>query len=142
MDVFLLTQHEPIRASDSPSVEVDGFPDVNDLLRTIDAEDSVFRSIASASALCELAQKPFVRCVCHLFVAYKAPKRNARKESFYLLFDRLTEFVEQQDTEVDTVIEAWLIPTLYEQKNESLGHLTPREYLSTQKPEISSYQWT
>jgi putative transposase len=51
-------------------------------------------------------------------------------------------FVFQSLAEVREQTEKWLKEYNEERPHESLGHLTPREYLSTQKPEISSYHWT
>ncbi len=54
----------------------------------------------------------------------------------------LDMFVFQSLHEVREQTEKWLKEYNEERPHESLGHLTPREYLLTQKPEISSYQWT
>jgi putative transposase len=54
----------------------------------------------------------------------------------------LDMFVFQRLAEVREQTEKWLKEYNEERPHESLGHLTPREYLLTQAPEISSYPWT
>jgi hypothetical protein len=49
-------------------------------------------------------------------------------------------FVFQSLAEVREQTEKWLKEYNEERPHESLGHLTPREYLLTQKPGISSYK--
>ena len=48
-------------------------------------------------------------------------------------------FVFQSLAEVREQTEQWLKEYNEERPHESLGDMTPREYLLTQKPEISSY---
>jgi putative transposase len=45
-------------------------------------------------------------------------------------------------SEVREKTELWLKEYNEERPHKSLGHLTPREHLLTQKPEVSTYQWS
>ena len=53
----------------------------------------------------------------------------------------LDMFVFQELSEVREQTEKWLKEYNEERPHESLGHMTPREYLLTQKPVISSNSW-
>ena len=53
----------------------------------------------------------------------------------------LDRFVFQSLSEVREQTALWLKEYNEERPHKSLGHLTPREYLLTQKPEISSNSW-
>jgi len=44
--------------------------------------------------------------------------------------------------EVRAQTEAWLKEYNEERPHESLGDMTPREFLLTQNPEVSSYDWS
>jgi putative transposase len=54
----------------------------------------------------------------------------------------LDMFVFQTLAEVREQTELWLKEYNEERPHESLGDMTPREYLLTQKPETSIYEWT
>ena len=54
----------------------------------------------------------------------------------------LDMFVFQTLNEVREQTEKWLKEYNEERPHESLGHMTPREFLLTQNPEVSSYEWT
>ena len=54
----------------------------------------------------------------------------------------LDMFVFQTLNEVREQTEKWLKENNEERPHESLGHMTPREFLLTQNPEVSSYEWT
>ena len=54
----------------------------------------------------------------------------------------LDMFVFQTLDEVREQTELWLKEYNEERPHESLGNMTPREYLLTQKPENSSYEWS
>lgn len=51
-------------------------------------------------------------------------------------------FVFQSLDDVREQTEKWLQEYNEEPPHESLGNLTPREYLFTQKPEVSTYEWS
>ena len=78
------------------------------------------------------------------FIKPGKPMQNGFIERFNRSYREavLDMFVFQSLAEVREHTEKWLKEYNEERPHESLGHLTPREYLSTQKPEISSYQWT
>ena len=54
----------------------------------------------------------------------------------------LDMFVFQSLSEVREQTEKWLREYNEERPHESLGNMTPREYLLTQKPEVSTYEWS
>jgi hypothetical protein len=113
MDLFLQIQYEPVRADDSGWALVEGFPELDAVIGTLSAGTSVFESVFPASARCGFDNNIF-RCECHLTVSYADSKQNVERQQFYPLFDRLTEFVAPLETELDTVIEMWLLRTWYE----------------------------
>jgi putative transposase len=78
------------------------------------------------------------------FIKPGKPMQNGFIERFNRSYREavLDMFVFQSLAEVREQTEKWLKEYNEERPHESLGHLTPREYLLTQKPEISSYQWT
>jgi putative transposase len=55
---------------------------------------------------------------------------------------QLDMFVFQNLSEVREQTEKWLREYNEERPHESLGNMTPREYLLTQKPEVSTYEWS
>ena len=78
------------------------------------------------------------------FIKPGKPMQNGFIERFNRSYREavLDMFVFQSLAEVREQTEKWLKEYNEERPHESLGHLTPREYLLTQKPEISSYPWT
>jgi putative transposase len=54
----------------------------------------------------------------------------------------LDMFVFQSLIEVREQSEKWLREYNEERPHESLGNMTPREYLLTQTPEVSTYEWS
>jgi putative transposase len=78
------------------------------------------------------------------FIKPGKPMQNGFIERFNRSYREavLDMFVFQRLAEVREQTEKWLNEYNEERPHESLGHLTPSEYLLTQKPEISSYQWT
>ena len=78
------------------------------------------------------------------FIKPGKPMQNGFIERFNRSYREavLDMFVFQSLAEVREQTEQWLKEYNEERPHESLGDMTPREYLLTQKPEISSYQWT
>jgi len=78
------------------------------------------------------------------FIKPGKPMQNGFIERFNRSYREavLDMFVFQSLHKVREQTEKWIKEYNEERPHESLGHLTPREFLLTQKPEISSYEWT
>ena len=78
------------------------------------------------------------------FIKPGRPMQNGFIERFNRSYREavLDMFVFQTLDEVREQTELWLKEYNEERPHESLGDMTPREYLLTQKPEISSYEWS
>ena len=77
------------------------------------------------------------------FIKPGRPMQNGFIERFNRSYREavLDMFVFQSLSEVREQTALWLKEYNEERPHKSLGHLTPREYLLTQKPEISSSSW-
>ena len=77
------------------------------------------------------------------FIKPRRPMQNGFIERFNRSYREavLDMFVFQSLYKVREQTEKWLKEYNEERPHESLGHLTPREYLLTQKPEISKNSW-
>ncbi len=78
------------------------------------------------------------------FIKPGKPMQNGFIERFNRSYREavLDMFVFQTLTEVREQTEKWLREYNEERPHESLGDLTPREFLLTQNPEVSSYDWS
>lgn len=78
------------------------------------------------------------------FIKPGRPMQNGFIERFNRSYREavLDMFVFQTLDEVREQTELWLKEYNEERPHESLGNMTPREYLLTQKPENSSYEWS
>jgi len=78
------------------------------------------------------------------FIKPGKPMQNGFIERFNRSYREavLDMFVFQSLSEVREQTEKWLKEYNEERPHESLGNLTPREYLLTQNPEVSIYEWT
>lgn len=78
------------------------------------------------------------------FIKPGKPMQNGFIERFNRSYREagLDMFVFQSLSEVREQTEKWIKEYNEERPHESLGHMTPREYLLTQKPESSIYEWT
>jgi putative transposase len=78
------------------------------------------------------------------FIKPGKPMQNGFIERFNRSYREavLDLYVFQTLGEVRGQTEEWLKEYNEQRPHESLGNLTPREFLSTQKPEVSSYGWT
>ena len=78
------------------------------------------------------------------FIKPGKPMQNGFIERFNRSYREavLDMFVFQTLTEVREQTEKWLREYNEERPHESLGNMTPQEYLLTKKPEVSSYEWT
>ena len=78
------------------------------------------------------------------FIKPGRPMQNGFIERFNRSYREavLDMFVFQTLDEVREQTELWLKEYNEERPHESLGDMTPREYLLTQKPENSSYEWS
>ena len=77
------------------------------------------------------------------FIKPGRPMQNGFIERFNRSYREavLDMFVFQSLSEVREQTALWLKEYNEERPHKSLGHQTPREYLLTQKPEISSNSW-
>lgn len=78
------------------------------------------------------------------FIKPGKPMQNGFIERFNRSYREavLDMFVFQSLDEVREQTETWLREYNEERPHEALGHLTPREYLLTQNPEVSTYDWS
>lgn len=78
------------------------------------------------------------------FIKPGKPMQNGFIERFNRSYREavLDMFVFQSLDEVREQTEKWLKEYNEERPHEALGHLTPREYLSTQILEVSTYDWS
>jgi putative transposase len=78
------------------------------------------------------------------FIKPGKPMQNGFIERFNRSYREavLDMYVFQNLLEVREQTEKWIKEYNEERPHESLGHLTPREYLLTQNPETSIYEWT
>lgn len=78
------------------------------------------------------------------FIKPGKPMQNGFIERFNRSYREavLDMFVFQTLSEVREQTEKWLREYNEERPHESLGNMTPREYLLTQKPEVSTYEWS
>jgi putative transposase len=78
------------------------------------------------------------------FIKPGKPMQNGFIERFNRSYREavLDMFVFQSLSEVREQTEKWLREYNEERPHESLGNMTPREYLLTQKPEVSTYEWS
>ncbi len=78
------------------------------------------------------------------FIKPGKPMQNGFIERFNRSYREavLDMFVFQSLSEVREQTEKWLREFNEERPHESLGNMTPREYLLTQKPEVSTYEWS
>lgn len=93
-----------------------------------------------AIALAEWAEEHKVQLE---FIEPGKPMQNGFIERFNRSYREavLDMYVFQTLTEVNEQTEKWLKEYNEERPHESLGNMTPREYLLTHNPEISSYGW-
>src|ERR1044072_3511530 len=110
MDLFLQIEYELVRAGNGGGAFVEGFSALDAVIGALSAGGGFFRSVFPASARCGFDNNVF-RCECHFTVSYADSQQNVERQQFYPLFDRLTEFVAPLETEVDTVIDMWLLRT-------------------------------
>jgi putative transposase len=94
-----------------------------------------------ALALAEWAEQHEVRLE---FIKPGKPMQNGFIERFNRSYRQavLDMFVFQSLNEVREQTEMWLREYNQERPHDSLGDMTPREYLLTQNPEVSTYGWT
>jgi putative transposase len=92
-------------------------------------------------ALAEWAEKHGVTLE---FIKPGKPMQNGFIERFNRSYREavLDMYVFQNLYEVREQTEKWIKEYNEERPHESLGHLTPREFLLTQNPEISTNEWT
>jgi putative transposase len=64
------------------------------------------------------------------------------KDSIAAIARQCSTYVFQTVNEVREQTERWIKKYNEERPHESLGHLTPREFLLTQQPEISTHGWS
>ena len=78
------------------------------------------------------------------FIKPGKPMQNGFIERFNRSYREavLDMFVFQSLDEVREQTEKWLREYNEERPHESLGNMTPRDYLLTQKPEVSTYEWS
>ena len=78
------------------------------------------------------------------FIKPGKPMQNGFIERFNRSYREavLDMFVFQSLSEVREQTEKWLREYNEERPHESLSNMTPREYLLTQKPEVSTYDWS
>ena len=78
------------------------------------------------------------------FIKPGRPMQNGFIERFNRSYREavLDMFVFQSLSEVREQTEKWLREYNEERPHESLGNMTPREYLLTKNPEVSTYQWS
>jgi putative transposase len=78
------------------------------------------------------------------FIKPGKPMQNGFIERFNRSYREavLDMFVFQSLDEVREQTEKWLREYNEERPHESLGNMTPREYLLTHKPEVSTYEWS
>jgi putative transposase len=78
------------------------------------------------------------------FIKPGKPMQNGFIERFNRSYREavLDMFVFQSLSEVREQTEKWLREYNEERAHESLGNMTPREYLLTQDPEVSTYEWS
>ena len=78
------------------------------------------------------------------FIKPGKPMQNGFIERFNRSYREavLDMFVFQSLSEVREQTEKWLREYNEERPHESLGNMTPRDYLLTQTPEISTYDWS
>ena len=78
------------------------------------------------------------------FIKPGKPMQNGFIERFNRSYREavLDMFVFQSLSEVREQTEKWLREYNEERPHESLGNMTPREYLLTQNPEVSTYEWS
>ena len=78
------------------------------------------------------------------FIKPGKPMQNGFIERFNRSYREavLDMFVFQSLDEVREQTEKWLKEYNEERPHESLGNMTPREYLLTQNPEVSTYEWS
>jgi hypothetical protein len=95
--------------------ELRGFPEAEELIRAVNGEESGLRTVGPLRAVCDGGDQQSKRCVFYVGLTFEDAKLKGDKTAYYSLFDRLTQYANSLETERDTVIEAFLTPTLYDE---------------------------